>query len=88
MVHRRPTNSDVPVYEIETRAARLRLTPREMCRLAESIEAWFRENREQIIDDVGSELADEALDRGAAAPTHHAGERAAVPARRSSPLRN
>ncbi|HKK70177.1 MAG TPA: hypothetical protein VKA86_03100 [Candidatus Krumholzibacteria bacterium] len=48
---------DVPSYEIETPDWSLRLSPREFCQLACELESWFRENREQLIDDVCRETA-------------------------------
>ena len=70
MLRRTTRGQSIPSYEIETPDWVLRLSPREICQLACEIETWFRDNREQLIEDVCRE-------------TELAGEPS--PARRSEP---
>lgn len=52
---------DEAVYEIEMNGRTVRMSAREFCQLACEVETFFREGRDQVIDDVCHETArDEA----------------------------
>jgi len=62
MLHRSTTASGEAVYEIRSDGWALRLSAREVCQLACSIETLFRDGRQELIDDVCHE-SEAALQR-------------------------
>ena len=80
MIRRQTRAHDVPKYEIRVGEQVLHMTPREVCQLACEIETWFRENREQLIEDVCEETTSAVLGP-ATAQGHRPGQPVLVPQR-------
>lgn len=52
MVRRHLAHAPVPVYCVGPAEAPIHLTPHQFCELARSLESWFREHQEELIEDV------------------------------------